>query len=292
MIIVIVIGESILSELEFESIVLQALAEDIGSGDVTTNAMVPEAARCKARLIAKQDGILSGIDVFATVFECLDGDVSDWNSISDGSAFTKGQTLATFTANTRATLTGERTALNFLQHLTGIATQTAAYAALLEGTAARVCDTRKTTPLLRTMEKQAVIDGGGSNHRFGLSDGVLIKENHIEAAGGIAAAIKGARSAVHHLLKIEVEVKNLDELREALEAHADVIMLDNMSLEDMREAVGIAQGSGVLLEASGNVTLERIRAIAETGVDLISVGALTHSAAAADVSLLIETLGD
>jgi len=273
--------------LDLHDIIQAALREDVGFGDVTTEATVAADARCRARLLAKQPGVLSGIGVFRAVFEALDTRVSDWKSMADGARFVKGDEIASFTGATRAVLSGERVALNFVQRLAGIATQTAAMVAEVTGLPVRVCDTRKTTPLLRALEKQAVRDGGGTNHRFALFDGVLIKENHITAAGGVADAIGRARHHVHHLHKIEIEVTNLAELDEAIKSGADVIMLDNMPLDMMREAVQRARGSGVLLEASGNVSTDRIRAIAETGVDLISAGSLTHSAPAVDLSLEI-----
>lgn len=276
--------------LSQQQIIDAALAEDVAHGDATSNALISPAARCHVTLIAKQAGILSGMAVFRAVFEALDADLDAWQSQDDGGAVQAGQTVATFHGNTRAVLAGERTALNFLQHLSGIATATRAYVDALDGLNCRVVDTRKTTPLLRTLEKAAVAHGGGANHRHNLTDGVLIKENHIAAAGGINNAVTRARQHAHHLVKVEVEVTNLDELRLALAAGADVIMLDNMDNATMREAVRInnnTAGRAAVLEASGNVSLERIRAMAETGVDLISVGAITHSAPALDLSLLI-----
>lgn len=269
-----------------ESLVADALAEDLGGGDVTTTATVPPDARCEARLFAKQAGTLSGMAAFRLAFDLAGADVADWSARFDGERFQDGDLIASFTGGTRAVLTAERTALNFLAHLSGVATTTAAHVAALDGLPCRVCDTRKTTPLLRALEKAAVAHGGGTNHRHTLGDGVLIKENHIAAAGGIAQAVAQVRRRVHHLMKVEVEVRNLGELDEALAAGADVIMLDNMDLDAMRAAVARVAGRAVL-EASGNVDLARVRAIAETGVDLVSVGALTHSAPVADFSLLI-----
>jgi nicotinate-nucleotide pyrophosphorylase (carboxylating) len=273
-----------------EWLIRAALAEDVGQEDVTTNRTVPAAARCRVRVVAKQAGVLSGITVFRSVFDLLDAAVEDWHARNDGDRFVSGDDIAAFSGHARAVLTGERTALNFLGRLSGVATLTAQYVDAVKGLDIKICDTRKTTPLLRKLEKDAVVHGGGANHRHGLFDGVLIKENHIAAAGGIDAAVKKARAGTHHLLKIEVEVTTLDELGEALEAGADAILLDNMSLEALREAVGRARDKNVLLEASGNVTLDRVRAMAETGVDLISAGALTHSAPAVDFSLLIERI--
>jgi nicotinate-nucleotide pyrophosphorylase (carboxylating) len=271
-----------------QKLIRGALREDVGQEDLTTRLTVPARARCRVRLTAKQDGILSGIGIFRAVFDEMDGDMIDWQALSDGAPFTSGQELASFSALTRATLTAERTALNFLQHLSGVATLTAQHVAAVNGFDVRICDTRKTTPLFRDLEKAAVVHGGGHNHRQSLQDGILIKENHIVAAGGIAQAVSQAKSGTHHLMKIETEVTNLDECREAVEAGAEVIMLDNMPLDDMRSAVDTYRDRAVQFEASGNVSLDTIRDIAATGVHIISVGALTHSAPAADISLLIE----
>jgi nicotinate-nucleotide pyrophosphorylase (carboxylating) len=271
-----------------ERLVRNALAEDIGQEDITTNRTVPEHARCEARLIAKQDGVLSGIVVFRTAFDCLHADITDWGAMADGDHFSRGDEIASFAGNTRAILTAERVAMNFIQHLSGVATLTATFAEAVEGLNVKICDTRKTNPLLRRLEKQAVIDGGGTNHRHTLFNGIVIKENHIVAAGGVRNAVLKALHGTHHLMKVEVEVTGLDELDEAMEAGADVIMLDNMTLDDMQEAARRVQGKRVVLEASGNVTLQRIRSIAETGVHVISVGSLTHSAPVVDMSLIIQ----
>jgi len=273
-----------------KALVREALDEDIGQGDITTNATVPEDARCEAILLAKQDGVLSGISVFKTVFETLDAQIMGWSALSDGKRFWKGDTVGRFEANTRAVLMGERVALNFVQHLSGIATTTSRYVTALDGMKVKLCDTRKTAPLMRQLEKQAVLHGGGSNHRYALFDGVLIKENHITAAGGVANAVKRAWRNTHHLMKIGVEVTNLRELEEAIEAGADAILLDNMDVDEMRRAVERANGTDIILEASGNITLERIREIAATGVHVVSVGALTHSAPAVDLSLEISNV--
>lgn len=277
-------------ELTLESLVRAALIEDVGPNDATTAATVPEASRCRARLIAKESGVLSGMAPFRMAFGLLDANIEDWHARSDGIDFGPGDILAEFTGHTRAVLSAERTALNFVQRLCGVATLTARYVEALKGLETRVCDTRKTTPLLRALEKEAVRHGGGVNHRAALFDGVLIKENHITAAGGIGPAVSEARRLAHHLLRIEVEVQDLESLEAALAANADVILLDNMDLDTMRAAVERARPHGVLLEASGNVTLERVRAIAETGVHLISAGALTHSAPAIDLTLLVENV--
>lgn len=271
-------------------LIAKALEEDIGGEDITTTRTVPVDLRCRARLMAKQDGVLSGIEVFRMVFDRLNPQMTEWNALPDGERFHNGDDIATFEGNARAILTAERTAMNFLQHLSGVATYTARFVAAVEGMNVRICDTRKTTPLMRQLEKKAVVHGGGTNHRHTLFNGVLIKENHITAAGGIRNAVKSVLQGAHHLMKIEVEVTDLDEFEEALEAGADVIMLDNMSTDTMGEAVRRAEGRRVILEASGNASLENVRALAATGVHLISVGALTHSAPSADLSLIIESV--
>ncbi len=273
--------------MDLKRLVQESLAEDIGHGDVTTKLTIPEDARCHARLHAKQDGVISGLEVFRRVFDYLDADITEWQGISDGDAFSDGDVILTFEGKARALLMGERVALNFIQRLSGVSTLTAEYVAALKGVDAKVVDTRKTTPGLRSLEKQAVMHGGGANHRYALFDGVLIKENHILAAGGIAIAVQRAIDGTHHLMKIEVEVTNLDELDQAVAAGADAVLLDNMDNQDLCAAVKRTKDTPVILEASGNVTLERIRAIAETGVHYISVGALTHSAPAVDVSLIL-----
>lgn len=267
----------------------EALGEDIGQEDITTTRTVPADSRCHARLIAKQSGVLSGLEVFRMTFDVMKAQITDWDSLCDGDRFNNGDDIATFRANTRAVLTAERTAINLVRHLSGIATLTSKYVAVVQGTGVRICDTRKTTPLWRRQEKEAVVHGGGTNHRHTLFNGVVIKENHIAAAGGVREAIRRANSGAHHLMKIEVEVTDLREFEEAIAAGADAIMLDNMSIEDMKKAVKRAKGHKILLEASGNASLQNIRAIAETGVDIISVGALTHSAPAVDLSLIIES---
>ena len=273
-----------------DRLVRNALQEDIGQEDVTANSTVPADARCRVRLLAKQEGVLSGVTVFRAVMDCAQACVSDWGSMEAGARFQCGDELAEFEGNARSVLTAERVALNFVQRLSGVATLTARYVAAVKGLPVRICDTRKTTPFIRRQEKEAVIHGGGTNHRHTLFNGVVIKENHIVAAGGIANAVKMAIEHTHHLMKIEVEVTNLDEFGQAVAAGADVIMLDNMSLDEMREAAERARGTRLILEASGNMTLDRVRPAAETGVHVISVGALTHSAPAVDISLLIENL--
>jgi len=265
-----------------------ALDEDIGHGDVTTLAAVPAEAWCHARLTAKQDGVLSGIEAFRLAFELLHAELRDWEALSDGAAFSKGQVIASFTARTQAVLTGERVAINFVQHLSGIATLTAQF--VQAAGQVRICETRKTTPLLRTLEKQAVVHGGGANHRFALFDGILIKENHILAAGDIEKAIERVEENTHHLMKIGVEVTTLDEFDRAVDAGADAILLDHMPLDAMREAARRTRDRGIIVEASGNITLDRVPEVAATGVDIIAVGALTHSAPATDLSLGIENV--
>jgi len=275
---------------EIERLAAQALQEDVGQEDLTTEAIVPEEARCEGRLLAKQDGVLSGIDLFRTTLSLAGAALEDWNARFDGERFVSGDLIATFNGRARGVLTGERTALNFVQHLSGIATLTAAFVEQVDGLPCRIADTRKTMPMLRRVEKHAVVDGGGVNHRYNLATGILIKENHIAAAGGIGEALSRARQAASHLMRVEIEVRSLEELEEALEGGAEAVLLDNMDMDTMTAAVALARANypGVMLEASGNVTLGRVRAIAETGVDLISVGALTHSAPAIDLSLLIE----
>jgi len=270
-----------------KSLIARALAEDLGHGDITSEATIPAESTSEAVILAKQHLVLAGIDVAREVFRYLDPGIQFSPFAKDGEVIHAGTELARLSGNTRALLAGERVALNLLQHLSGIATLTAAYVEKIKGLQAEVLDTRKTLPGLRLLEKYAVRMGGGRNHRFGLSDGVLIKDNHIKAVGSITLAVELARKKAHHLLKIEVETRNLDEVREALSAKADIIMLDNMPIDVMREAVKMVKGRA-LVEASGNVTLESLRHIAETGVDFVSSGSLTHSAPAADISMKIK----
>lgn len=271
-----------------EKIVSQALAEDIGQEDLTTNTTVPPELRCRARLISKGEGVLSGMKAYRAAFDLMDARVEDWEALEDGAAFTEGDIIARFTGNAQAVLTAERTAMNFVQRLSGVATMTARFVKELDGLSCKICGTRKTTPILRQLEKRAILHGGGSNHRHTLFNGILIKENHIMMAGGIREVIRRAVEGTHHLMRIGIEVTTLDEFDEALDAGADVIMLDNMSLDGMREAVQRAAGRSVVIEASGNATLERVRTMAETGVQFVSVGMLTHSARAIDMTMLIE----
>ena len=276
-----------ISTFAIDRILQDALAEDIGTGDITTLSTVPPERIISGRYIAKEDGVLCGLELVARAFALLDASIAFKPLKRDGDAVRKGDLVATVSGNARAILTGERVGLNLLQHMSGVASQTARAVAAVAGTGAKIVDTRKTTPGLRVLDKYAVRAGGGGNHRFGLSDGVLIKDNHIVAAGGIAEAVAAARARAPHSLRVEVEVETLEQLREALAAGADIIMLDNMSVEDMREAGRIVDGRA-LTEASGNMgdkSDAELRAVAETGVDLISIGALTHSVRALDISL-------
>lgn len=267
-----------------EDAVRRALAEDVGAGDVTTLAVVPAEARARALLVARQSAVVAGLPVAAAAFRLLDERVCVDLRVNDGSAIAAGQTVAEMRGPARPLLTAERVALNFVQRLSGIATLTADYVRAVAGTKAVILDTRKTTPGLRALEKYAVRAGGGRNHRFGLADGILIKDNHIVAAGSMQTAMQRARAHAPHGLKIEVESDSLEQVEQALAAGADAILLDNMSVEVLRRAVGLVAGRA-LLEASGGISLDRVRAVAETGVDLISVGALTHSAPAVDLAL-------
>lgn len=270
-----------------QELLVRALQEDLGPGDVTSEATIGPESSSVAVVLAKQDLTLAGLDIARAVFHYLDTKIQFTTFAKDGDRLNAGTEIAKLSGNTRALLAGERVALNFLQHLSGIATLTARYVERVKGLKAEVLDTRKTLPGLRQLEKYAVRVGGGRNHRFGLYDGVLIKDNHIKAAGGITNAVEGARRSAHHLLKVEVETKTLDEVREAMAAKADIVMLDNMPIDIMREAVKLIAGKAHV-EASGNITLETIRAVAETGVDFISSGSLTHSAPAADISMKIK----
>ncbi|MGD1075907.1 MAG: carboxylating nicotinate-nucleotide diphosphorylase [Thermodesulfovibrionales bacterium] len=265
------------------NIVRLALEEDIGQCDITTTLFIPEDHISKAVLVAKESFIIAGMPFAREVFDTFDRETDCKVLIGDGSKAKTGDIIAEISGRTRTLLACERVSLNILQRLSGIATFTNDFVTRVKNLDVKILDTRKTTPGLRFMEKYAVRIGGGVNHRFGLYDGILIKDNHIEAAGSITNAVKAAKKA-HHLLKIEVEVENLKELREALKAGADIVMLDNMSLEDMQNAARIAKGKA-LLEASGNVTIDRVRAVAATGVHFISIGALTHSAPAVDISM-------
>ena len=272
---------------EIDRIIKTALQEDIGLGDVTTLATVAPGTPGRAQLVAKEDFVLAGLDVAARVFRLVGDGVAFEKIVEDGRAVDRGQVLAWIKGEAALLLQGERVALNLLQRMSGIATLTAQYVRAVEGTKATLVDTRKTTPGLRVLEKYAVRMGGGRNHRTSLYDGILIKENHIVAAGGIAVAIERARTRAPHTLRIEIETQNLAEVAEALEAGADIILLDNMDIPMLEDAVRLI-GGRALSEASGGVNLDTVRSIAETGVDFISVGALTHSYRSADISMLFQ----
>lgn len=270
--------------LQADHLILEALKEDISSEDVSTNAVMREAVPGEVDLICKQDGVIAGLGVFQRVFELLDGKTETEFYCKDGDCVKSGQLMGRVRGDIRVLLSGERTALNYLQRMSGIATYTHSVAELLKGTKTKLLDTRKTTPNMRIFEKYAVRVGGGHNHRYNLSDGVLLKDNHIGAAGGVAQAVKMAREYAPFVRRIEIEVENLDMVREAVEAGADIIMLDNMSEEEMKEAVCIIDGRAQT-ECSGNVTKENIAGLTEIGVDFISSGALTHSAPILDISM-------
>lgn len=267
-----------------DDIIRFALREDMNAGDLSTESVCPERREAEVQLIAKAEGVIAGLDVFERTFTLLDPCTSFDARIADGDAVEPGQLLGIVRGDARVLLSGERVALNFLQRMSGIATYTRRMAAALEGTKTRLVDTRKTTPCLRIFEKAAVEAGGGANHRYNLSQAVMLKDNHIDAAGGIAAAVAGARAHAPFVCTVEVECEDLDMVREALEAGADIIMLDNMTHEQMAEAVALI-GGRAKVEASGNVDAGNIRALADLGVDFISSGALTHSAPILDLSL-------
>ena len=275
---------NITMKMQADDLILSALKEDISSEDVTTNAVMPRYQLGEVELICKEDGVIAGLDVFARVFTLLDDTTEISFNCKDGDLVKKGEKLGLIRGDIRVLLSGERTALNFLQRMSGIATYTRRIADLLAGSKTKLLDTRKTTPNMRIFEKYAVKVGGGNNHRYNLSDGILLKDNHIGAAGGVKEAIMMAKEYAPFVRKIEVEVENLDMLREALEAGADIIMLDNMSVEDMREAVALCAGKAET-ECSGNVTAENVARLTDIGVDYISSGALTHSSPILDLSL-------
>lgn len=275
---------NITMKMQADELIRMALQEDITSEDVSTNAVMHSAVKGSVELLAKEDGIIAGLDVYARVFQILDEKTEISFNVKDGDSVKKGELLATVTGDIRVLLSGERVALNYLQRMSGIATYTHSVAMLLEGTKTKLLDTRKTTPNMRIFEKYAVRVGGGYNHRYNLSDGVLLKDNHIGAAGSVAKAVEMAKEYAPFVRKIEVEVENLDMVREAVDAGADIIMLDNMSPEDMKEAIRIIDGRAET-ECSGNVTKENIDRLTSLGVDYISSGALTHSAPVLDISL-------
>ena len=271
-------------KLNADPLILSALQEDITSEDITANSVMPHYQLGEVELICKEDGVIAGLDVFKRVFTLLDESTEVTFTCKDGDRVRKGERLGVVRGDIRVLLSGERTALNFLQRMSGIATYTRKIADLLEGTKTKLLDTRKTTPNMRVFEKYAVKVGGGYNHRYNLSDGILLKDNHIGAAGGVKEAVQMAKEYAPFVRKIEIEVENLDMLREALEAGADIIMLDNMSVEDMREAVKLCAGKAET-ECSGNVTKENVAKLVDIGVDYISSGALTHSSPILDLSL-------
>lgn len=275
---------SITMKANADELIMMALREDITSEDVTTNAVMRERKKGEVELICKQDGIIAGLDVFKRVFELLDGETSFELFKKDGDSVKDGELIGKVTGDIRVLLSGERTALNYLQRMSGIATYTNEIAKLFKGSKTKLLDTRKTTPNMRIFEKYAVTAGGGYNHRYNLSDGVLLKDNHISAAGGVKAAVEMAKEYAPFVRKIEVETENLDMVREAVEAGADIIMLDNMTYDDMREAIELIDGRAET-ECSGNVTRENVKKLIDLGVDYISSGALTHSAPILDLSL-------
>ncbi len=273
-----------LPQFYVDDLIQQAIREDINYIDTSVDYLIPPEQAGKARFLAKADGVLCGLPVALRVFELLDPAFQAQCFYEDGDALRKGDIIAEISGSTAMLLKGERTALNLIQHMSGIATATAQAVRLVEGTRASITDTRKTLPGLRSLQKYAVVCGGGKNHRYNLSDGAMLKDNHIDAAGGITSAITLLRKKLGHMVKIEVETRNLDEVAEALRAGAEIIMLDNMTLDMMREAVKMTDGKA-LLEASGGITLDTLRPVAETGVDIISIGALTHSVQAFDISM-------
>lgn len=270
-----------------EDIIKNALSEDIGFGDITSNICIDEKTMSQAYFLTKVEGIISGIDIVKAVFRLVDEKVEVDFMVNNGDKVKKGEMIGKVKGTAKSLLAGERVALNFLQHLSGIATKTSFYVAMVEGLKVKIVDTRKTTPNLRILEKEAVRHGGGVNHRFSLDDGILIKDNHIKGAGGIGKAITAARRNAPHTLKIEVEVSNLEGVREALAYEADIIMLDNMDYEGIKEGVNII-GDRALIEASGNMADKNIREIAELGVNIISIGSLTNSIKSLDISMKFE----
>ena len=276
-----------LNKFYVDDLIRTALREDINYIDVTTDFLIPAAQMGEGRLMSKAEGVVCGTEVAARVFELLDPETNVEILIPDGSAVKYGDDIMRLRGKTGMLLKGERTALNLIQHMSGIATAANKYSRIVEGTRATIADTRKTLPGLRPLQKYAVFCGGARNHRYNLSDAAMLKDNHIDAAGGITKAVTRLRSKTGHMTKIEVETRNLDELQEALAAGADIIMLDNMSPEIMKQAVEITAGRAVL-EASGGITDETLRAVAESGVDIISIGALTHSVKAFDISMYIK----
>jgi len=277
---------SIKENILIDKIIEQALLEDIGTGDITSESIIPSNLKTKGIIKTSEEGVVAGLDIVFLVFKKLDSEICFQPKIKDGNKILPGEILAKISGSARTILKGERVALNFLQRMSGIATITSKFCQQVKDFPVRIVDTRKTTPVLRILEKYAVRMGGGHNHRFGLYDAVLIKDNHIAVAGGIRSAVNSVRKQISHTAKIEVEVENLSQLQEALKVQVDIIMLDNMDLDTMKEAVKMAKGK-VIIEASGEITLEKVRKIAQIGVDLISVGALTHSVKSLDISMEI-----
>jgi len=277
---------SIEGNMQVNKIIEQALLEDIGTGDLTTESIIPYSLQSQGIIRTSERGIVAGLDIASLIFKKLDPEIYFHSKTKDGKEISPGEVLAKITGSAQTILKGERVALNFLQRISGIATATSKFCQEVKDFPVRIVDTRKTTPGLRILEKYAVRMGGGYNHRFGLYDSILIKDNHIAIAGGIKPAIKLAKKNASHTTKIEVEVENLSQLKEALKEQIDIILLDNMDLDTIKKAVEITKGK-TLIEASGGITLERVKEIAQTGVDIISVGALTHSIKSLDISLEI-----
>ena len=278
---------TVMLNIYIDSVIKRALYEDINYIDTSADYLLDDEAVATGQFLAKSDGVLCGLDAALRTFSIIDESVTCEKFKKEGDFVKKGEILAKINGPTKSLLKGERTALNILQHLSGIATATAECVEIAKGTKAMITDTRKTLPGLRAMQKYAVVCGGGKNHRFNLSDAAMLKDNHIDAAGGIEIAVKKLREKLGHMVKIEVETRNLDEVEEAMNAGAEVIMLDNMSLADMKQAVELVNGKA-LLEASGNITKDNLREVAETGVDIISLGALTHSVTAFDISMKLK----
>jgi nicotinate-nucleotide pyrophosphorylase (carboxylating) len=277
---------SLKENIQIDKIIEQALLEDIGTGDITTESVIPLNLKAKGIIKTSEEGVVAGLDIACLVFKKLDSEICFQSKMKDGNKILPEEILAEITGPARIILKGERVTLNFLQRLSGIATITSKFCQEVKDLPVRIVDTRKTTPGLRILEKYAVRMGGGHNHRFGLYDALLIKDNHIAVAGGIKSAVNSVRKQISHTVKIEVEVENLSQLQEALEMKVDIIMLDNMNLDTMKEAVKMVKGAA-LIEASGGITLEKVRKIAQTGVDLISIGALTHSVKSLDINMEI-----
>ena len=277
---------SIKENILIDKIIERALLEDIGTGDITTESIIPSNLKAKGIIKTFEEGVVAGLDIACLVFQKLDAEIVFQEKTKDGTKVIRGKELAEITGPARTILMGERVALNFLQRMSGIATITSKFCEEVKDFPVRIVDTRKTTPGLRILEKYAVRMGGGYNHRFGLYDAVLIKDNHIAIAGGIKSAVDSVRKQSSHTVKIEVEVESLSQLQEALKAQVDIIMLDNMDLETMKEAVKMVKGK-ILIEASGEITLEKVRKIAQAGIDLISIGALTHSVKSLNISMEI-----